>query len=793
MTSIIKFTPILGGIRRRPSAMEVEDAADPGEDGAMAYVLEIDEAVLLLDCGWDDGFEEATVQALRPWVPRITAVLLSHADVAHCGALAYLHGRAGLRAPVYATIPVAMMGQMTLYDAHHARHALEDFGAWSLDDVDAAFAAVVRLHYAQRVQVPGTQGIEITPYASGHTVGGTIWKIQKEIEEIVYAVDFNHKKERHLNGTVLETLKRPTVLITDALNALTAQAPLRDRNQQLLDLISGAVAAGGNVLLPVDTAGRVLELLLCLEQQWSPQRSAVPVVFLTNVAHTTAEYARSHLEWMSDAVMKMSDYQRANPFQFKYIAVRRSLADLEGLPSPKIVLASSASLDCGMAHTLFLQWASNPRNLVILTDRGYAGSLAHTLLSRERAGGMLSIVVKKRVPLVGEELALFLAEKSRREQEERDLFAQGADTEFINLDSTSANEMMDVVMLEEDARGARERIQGSVMETIRASFVGGHDWIVDRNARQILARSSLFPSAPMFPYSFKRSRFDVWGEVVDADALRAKAAAATSAASASAASAVGAAGSAVGAPGTAGAGAASAAAGGDAGGAEADAGAAAGEADADARPTKCIVETINFAINCQIRYVDFEGRSDGRSMKQILNHVAPRKVVLVHGSEAAAAHLRQHLETSLANVCQSVDAPAAGETVDITLDTNILKVRVKESLNSQLKFVPLGQYEVGFFAGALRTGGDLLQLEPLGEVVPHGAVFVGDLRLAEFREELARLGLRTELMGGVLVCNDVVSVTKEVVGNHAKVTLRGSICDEYYAVRDQLISKFALL
>ncbi len=37
----------------------------------------------------------------------------------------------------------------------------------------------------------------ITPHAAGHMVGGTIWKIVKDGEEVfVYAIDYNHKKER---------------------------------------------------------------------------------------------------------------------------------------------------------------------------------------------------------------------------------------------------------------------------------------------------------------------------------------------------------------------------------------------------------------------------------------------------------------------------------------------------------------------------------------------------------------------------------------------------------------------
>ncbi len=41
-------------------------------------------------------------------------------------------------------------------------------------------------------------GLTITPYAAGHMVGGAMWKIVKDgEEEIIYAVDYNHKKERY--------------------------------------------------------------------------------------------------------------------------------------------------------------------------------------------------------------------------------------------------------------------------------------------------------------------------------------------------------------------------------------------------------------------------------------------------------------------------------------------------------------------------------------------------------------------------------------------------------------------
>jgi len=80
-------------------------------------------------------------------------------------------------------------------------------------------------------------GLTITPLPAGHMIGGTIWKIVKVGEEdIVYAVDFNHKKERHLNGCELERLQRPSLLITDAFNATYQQARRRTRDEKLMSM-----------------------------------------------------------------------------------------------------------------------------------------------------------------------------------------------------------------------------------------------------------------------------------------------------------------------------------------------------------------------------------------------------------------------------------------------------------------------------------------------------------------------------------------------------------------------------
>jgi len=68
-------------------------------------------------------------------------------------------------------------------------------------------------------------GLIITPFAAGHMIGGSIWRITSAVgEDVVYAVDYNHRKELHLNSTALSNLfSRPALMIADA-----------DRSVQLL-------------------------------------------------------------------------------------------------------------------------------------------------------------------------------------------------------------------------------------------------------------------------------------------------------------------------------------------------------------------------------------------------------------------------------------------------------------------------------------------------------------------------------------------------------------------------------
>jgi hypothetical protein len=64
-------------------------------------------------------------------------------------------GKLGLAAPVYATLPVAKLGHLYMYDHVLSRQAVSDFDTFDLDDVDFAFNSVETLKYSENRMLSG--------------------------------------------------------------------------------------------------------------------------------------------------------------------------------------------------------------------------------------------------------------------------------------------------------------------------------------------------------------------------------------------------------------------------------------------------------------------------------------------------------------------------------------------------------------------------------------------------------------------------------------------------------------
>jgi cleavage and polyadenylation specificity factor subunit 2 len=150
-----------------------------------------------------------------------------------------------------------------------------------------------------QINLKGDNGLQIMPLIAGHILGGALWRITKMgEEEIVYAVDFNIRKERHLNGCTFDGVGRPNLFITDAFSALYTQPKPKMRDENLLSKLITTLRSGGDALVVIDTAGRVLELSYMLDQLFANRESGLTMynlVLLNHVASSVVDSAKSLL------------------------------------------------------------------------------------------------------------------------------------------------------------------------------------------------------------------------------------------------------------------------------------------------------------------------------------------------------------------------------------------------------------------------------------------------------------------------------------------------------------------
>lgn len=72
--------------------------------------------------------------------------------------------------------------------------------------------------------------------------------------------------ERLLNSAGLERCVRPRVLVADASTAKRSDVKRKHRDAEVGKAVQECFAGGGSVLMPVDAVGRVLELMVFLDE-----------------------------------------------------------------------------------------------------------------------------------------------------------------------------------------------------------------------------------------------------------------------------------------------------------------------------------------------------------------------------------------------------------------------------------------------------------------------------------------------------------------------------------------------
>ncbi|KAG9018843.1 hypothetical protein FRB90_009130 [Tulasnella sp. 427] len=781
---MLVFTPLAGSGRSEQTR-------------PLCYLLTIDDVNILLDCGsFPPGTPtektEGYYSALKQHAPNVDLVLFSHGDTAHLGLYPYAHAKWKLAAPAYASIPVQAMGRMAVTEelkdlameeqvlpptegsAEEEEPMTEKYVA-TPHEILEAFDAVSTLRYSEPIHLAGKcQGITITPYSAGHTLGGTIWKIRSPSSgTIVYAVDMNHTKERHLDGTVIlrssggggvfEGLARPDLLITDADRALTVSARRKDRDTAFLDLIATTIRTSHSVLIPCDPSTRILELLVLLDQYWTFQKLETPICLVSQTGSEMLAYVRSMVEWMGGTLSKdeggaeidvsktgrkrrrdeEEDEAAVGPMSLRFRHVQffgdaKAFLSAHKPEEPKVILAVPYNMAYGPSRRLFTELASEPGNLVVMPSMGEPGTLAHDLFTmwnerqteddkwgKGKVGDIarireeLTIQLNSKIPLTGQELEDYNTREQERAAKEREAAQRAAlarSQQLLEADEGDSGD--DTDSDEDDDDMAIDRALG-----------GGSDDEMNQDidpASQRRGGASGHDWSVDDADSARHLSFDIYlkGNVSKAASFFKTTSGATQRFRMFPYVEKGGLKRKV-----------------DEYGETLDVGlwlrrGRALDEDAESEevkeakrkkreeeeakkappepPSKFVSEEVQVRVDCQLAFIDLEGLNDGRAVKTIVPQVNPRRMIIVHAPAEATDALVQSC-ASIRAMTQQIFTPTVGETVTIGQRTNTFSIALADSLLVSLKLSKFEDSEMAFLSGKVPPHGtsSLPVLEPL--------------------------------------------------------------------------------
>jgi cleavage and polyadenylation specificity factor subunit 2 len=196
-------------------------------------------------------------------------------------------------------------------------------------------------------------------------------------------------------------------------------------------------------------------------------------------------------------------------------------------------------------------------------------------------------------------------------------------------------------------------------------------------------------------------------------------------------------------------------------------------------PTKCVSEERHLEIKAKLHLIDYEGRSDGESIKKILSNMKPKNLIVIHGNEKSTREMMEYCQNQ--KIVQGrIFTPNLNEFVNATLETQIYNVKLKDELVSSLKFQKVKDYELAWVDAVIRynsvnenaeSSSSLqqqqnlemgLSLHPLGKesMKEHKTVFVNEPKLSDLKQIFMQSSIQAEFHGGVLVCNGIVALKK---------------------------------
>lgn len=377
------------------------------------YLLEMDDFRILVDCGMFQGKDEMFSSNLRPFrfdPASISAVLLTHAHLDHCGRLPFLV-RQGFRGPIYATAPTRYLTEIVLWDAAHLQEehlqgvkgSGKEFGHsggrtagkmatpsfYTLADVMDTMNLFVRPP-DNGTPVNLSPGVDATFHPAGHILGSA--SIQVVVSgpdrktRILFSGDLGPSRPALLSAP--SPPKDSDYVVMETTYGDRLHRSFDDSKDELLDVLKETHRRGGQVLVPTFALERAQDLLFFF-REWSNAGRLPghqPFFLDSPMAINVTRIYEKFPELLSDRLL--GQFRKGqDPFVFPELKFVRTVAESRGIQGagPRaVILAGSGMVSGGRILYHLAREIDNPRSSLVFVGYQAEGTLGRSILDRRQ-------------------------------------------------------------------------------------------------------------------------------------------------------------------------------------------------------------------------------------------------------------------------------------------------------------------------------------------------------------------------------------------------------------------------
>ena len=355
---------------------------------------------VLLDCGLFQGKRSESFQRNRdfPFRPKdISAVILSHAHVDHCGNLPNLVRR-GFAGPIYCTPATRALAAVMLGDAAkiqeedanylNRKRAKDEPKVEPLYDGRDVFRTLTRLQavkYGARVGVG--KGMEASFVDAGHLLGSAMVSVHIDApageRRLTFTGDVGRPGLPILRDP--EPVPACDLLISECTYGGHTHEPVDETADKLGEVVRRTAERGGRVIIPAFAVGRTQTVVYFLHQLISAGKlPSIPIYVDSPMAIRATEVFRNHTECFDEEALALLE---AHPDVFgerhvRFVETVNESVKLNYRPGPCVVIASSGMCEAGRVLHHLKHGVGNPLNTVLIAGYQAADTLGRKLVEK---------------------------------------------------------------------------------------------------------------------------------------------------------------------------------------------------------------------------------------------------------------------------------------------------------------------------------------------------------------------------------------------------------------------------